>query len=170
MRLIPALITHNSVITKTVMATLTVEKAITGMVVMDATMTAYEEKIDSRFRTFDRDGDGILSEADFVLMAEDVLAKFGESQSGEKGQALLDGARQFWRGLADAVDADDEAEYERLLAALGATANAHRTAAGTEHNSDGRISHEQVVANTVAFYTSESPAHIDDLFQPEARG
>ncbi|MEV3989870.1 EF-hand domain-containing protein [Streptomyces sp. NPDC049837] len=68
----------------------------------------YRQKIASRFGTFDRDGDGVVTEADFRQLAQSILAEFGESPATPKGKALIQGAQHLWRSFADIADTDGD--------------------------------------------------------------
>ncbi|OKK02546.1 hypothetical protein AMK26_23220 [Streptomyces sp. CB03234] len=71
-------------------------------------LSDYRQKIASRFDTFDRDGDGVVTEADFQQLARSILAEFDESPSAPKGNALLRGAQHFWQSFADIADRDGD--------------------------------------------------------------
>ena len=48
-------------------------------------MGSYEQKMRDRFATFDRDGDGFVTETDFTAMAQQILAEFHISEPSDKG-------------------------------------------------------------------------------------
>jgi Ca2+-binding EF-hand superfamily protein len=73
----------------------------------------HARKMSARFDTFDRDGDGLISQRDVEQMARAVLDEFEVSPDWGKGRAVLRGAGAFWRGLADEVD-DEFADGGRL--------------------------------------------------------
>lgn len=83
----------------------------------------YQEKIASRFASFDRDRDGAVSVHDFREMAGVVLAEFDESEHTASGRALVDGAERFWQGLADAADVDRDGSLTKEEFVRAATAS-----------------------------------------------
>lgn len=73
----------------------------------------YEGKIARRFATFDQDGTGYISRADFKHAAAAVLAEFGRKARSAEGQALYDGAEAFWQGMAGIADRDGDQRITR---------------------------------------------------------
>ncbi|MEU7524199.1 EF-hand domain-containing protein [Saccharothrix sp. NPDC042600] len=69
---------------------------------------AYTAKMSARFATFDRDHDGRIDVADFEGMAHAVLAACGRGPHSPEGMQLVEGARAFFRGLADIADTDGD--------------------------------------------------------------
>ncbi|GAA2414079.1 EF-hand domain-containing protein [Nonomuraea africana] len=68
----------------------------------------YQRKMSGRFESFDHDGDGVVTQADFELMANRAVSALGLSKQAAQGKALLEGARQYWRNLAEAADSDGD--------------------------------------------------------------
>ncbi|MFG3340873.1 EF-hand domain-containing protein [Glycomyces sp. NPDC048151] len=66
----------------------------------------YRAKMRSRFATFDVDGDGEVTAADFEAMARRVIEEFAIPEGSPKASAILEGAQRFFVGLAEATDAD----------------------------------------------------------------
>lgn len=62
--------------------------------------------MNGRFKDFDRDGDGVITKADFDLMASQVIAGFGVAPDSPDGKEIAGGAEILWNALADAVDTD----------------------------------------------------------------
>jgi Ca2+-binding EF-hand superfamily protein len=73
----------------------------------------YEDKLENRFDTFDRDGDGVISAQDFEAMAQRILDEFGIGQESPKAAALLAGAQQYWAAFAEYADVDRDGEISR---------------------------------------------------------
>ena len=76
-------------------------------------MGAYEDKLNDRFTTFDHDGDGFITQGDLEEMARGILAEFGVETASSKARALLDGAQQYWSGLATVADRDGDSRISR---------------------------------------------------------
>jgi Ca2+-binding EF-hand superfamily protein len=66
----------------------------------------YRAKMRTRFATFDIDGDGEVSAEDFEAMARRVIEEFKVREASPEASAILEGARRFFVGLAEATDAD----------------------------------------------------------------
>lgn len=66
----------------------------------------YRAKMRTRFATFDIDGDGQVTAEDFEMMARRVIEEFRVREDSPEGSAILEGARRFFVGLAEATDAD----------------------------------------------------------------
>ncbi|MFB9660154.1 EF-hand domain-containing protein [Glycomyces mayteni] len=66
----------------------------------------YRTKMRTRFATFDVDGDGEVTADDFAAMARRVIEEFEVQEGSPAASAILEGARRFFVGLAEAVDAD----------------------------------------------------------------
>jgi Ca2+-binding EF-hand superfamily protein len=73
----------------------------------------HARKMSARFDTFDRDGDGYISQREVEQMARAICEAFEASPDWGKGRAMLRGAGAFWRGLADEID-DEFADGGRL--------------------------------------------------------
>lgn len=67
----------------------------------------YRAKMRTRFATFDIDGDGQVTAEDFEAMAYRVVEEFQVRQGSSQASAILEGARRFFVGLAEATDADE---------------------------------------------------------------
>lgn len=67
----------------------------------------YRTKMRTRFATFDIDGDGQVTAEDFEEMAHRVIEEFQVRQGSSEASAILEGARRFFVGLAEATDADE---------------------------------------------------------------
>ncbi|MEU4743289.1 EF-hand domain-containing protein [Actinosynnema sp. NPDC023658] len=76
-------------------------------------MGPYERKLSDRFDSFDVDGDGVLTEQDFVGMAQRILGEFGVDRFSPKAHALMGGARNYWVGLAGISDLDADGRISR---------------------------------------------------------
>ena len=71
-------------------------------------MDSYEDKLRDRFTTFDQDGDGYVTEADFEGMARRITASFDLAGSADKSRNLVAAARRYFHGLADIADGDHD--------------------------------------------------------------
>ncbi|MEU6669092.1 EF-hand domain-containing protein [Streptomyces sp. NPDC046727] len=67
----------------------------------------YQQKIAARFGRFDRDGDGVVTEADFKELSREILAEYGLSPNSAKGSALTAGTQRLWEGFVDIADDGD---------------------------------------------------------------
>ncbi|MDA1387238.1 MULTISPECIES: EF-hand domain-containing protein [Glycomyces] len=66
----------------------------------------YRAKMRTRFATFDIDGDGEVTAADFEAMARRVIEEFEVREGSPEASAILEGAHRFFVGLAEATDTD----------------------------------------------------------------
>ncbi|MEV0170362.1 EF-hand domain-containing protein [Streptomyces sp. NPDC050803] len=73
----------------------------------------YQEKIATRFDTFDRDGDGAVTVADFDALAVAILDEYGLSEDSPKGRRLMSGAEHFWSSLSGMADMNADTGVSR---------------------------------------------------------
>ncbi|MEW2548282.1 calcium-binding protein [Streptomyces sp. NPDC047002] len=78
-----------------------------------------DQKYAKLFFLLDSDGDGVIAEDDFELMAERVVIAFGE-QDTVRGEEYAERMAHYWRALRAAADTDgegqvDEGEFGRAL-------------------------------------------------------
>ncbi|MDI3403255.1 EF-hand domain-containing protein [Streptomyces cavernicola] len=74
---------------------------------------AYGKKLAARFATFDSDGDSHVTISDFEGMARRILGQYDLPERSPKGQALVEGARHYFTGLAEAADSDRDGALTR---------------------------------------------------------
>ncbi|MET9324491.1 EF-hand domain-containing protein [Streptomyces sp. NPDC003038] len=95
-------------------------------------MSSYDDKLLDRFATFDRDGDGYITEADFLGMAKRITSAFGLAESAAKSRALMEGARRYFRGLADIADSDKDGRISKQEFVTSAAEHLHGNPDGFE--------------------------------------
>jgi Ca2+-binding EF-hand superfamily protein len=62
-------------------------------------MDLLARKLEHGFSHLDRDGDGVLTEHDHVLMGESVAASFGHAKGSPQEQQIIDAYVRIWRDL-----------------------------------------------------------------------
>ncbi|MEU3479830.1 EF-hand domain-containing protein [Streptomyces sp. NPDC033753] len=118
----------------------------------------YARKMNTRFDSFDRDRDGVITEADFEQMAAHVLTGFGFTRESPQGRQVIDGAQRYWSNLAEAADANRDSQLtpQEFRAAasqtmLGTPAGFQQTAQpwyeaiaqAADNDGDGRLSADE---------------------------
>ncbi|MEV5499338.1 EF-hand domain-containing protein [Nonomuraea fuscirosea] len=68
------------------------------------------DRLRMRFELLDVNGSGTLTSADFELYAARVCRVLGVPAGAPAAQALSDGCRRFWTGLAAAADLDRDGQ------------------------------------------------------------
>jgi len=81
-----------------------------------------DRKLDRRFATYDRDGDGFIERSDFEKSAAAMIAEFGLAPDTGTGARLAGLCLALWESLAAAADRDGDgrisrAEYKAAFAA-----------------------------------------------------
>ncbi|MEU9237613.1 EF-hand domain-containing protein [Streptomyces subrutilus] len=76
-------------------------------------LSDYQQKIADRFHTFDQDGDGAVSVADFEGLAQSVLREYALAPTTPKGKALISAARKFGQDLVALADANGDGEVDQ---------------------------------------------------------
>ncbi|MFF8788017.1 EF-hand domain-containing protein [Streptomyces sp. NPDC015125] len=71
-----------------------------------------DQKHEKLFSLLDTNGDGVIAENDFELMAGRVLTAADE-ESTEKGEKYADEMRNYWQALRDTADADGDGRISR---------------------------------------------------------
>ena len=71
------------------------------------------DKIDIRFRRFDTDDDGVLTEDDYIGLGQRLLDAYGASADEPKGKAVVDGYRGLWAAHARDMDTDNDGQITR---------------------------------------------------------
>lgn len=105
----------------------------------------------------DTDGDGTISEAEFVRAAESEL------RGNPAGFTRI--VRPWAEAVVAVADTDgdgtvDRAEWARVLVAMGATpSGAEKQARRVDIDGDGEVSVAEVVATAVDFYTGDEAGH-----------
>lgn len=72
-----------------------------------------EQKVEHRFGMWDSNGDGVLTEDEFIGAAQRVLDAYGASEDSPKGKAVMEGMRGFWARHLEGMDADHDARISR---------------------------------------------------------
>ncbi|RJQ81956.1 hypothetical protein D5S17_03280 [Pseudonocardiaceae bacterium YIM PH 21723] len=67
-----------------------------------------DRKLERRFRTYDLDGDGILTESDFAGAVHRVNEVFGMDDADPKSRSLRETLTGLWRTLAGYADSDGD--------------------------------------------------------------
>ncbi|MCM6778387.1 EF-hand domain-containing protein [Nocardia sp. CDC159] len=102
-----------------------------------------------RFDLLDANGDGVLEESDFLMLAERIITGLGEPPTSAKARALMASHRGYWQGLLAHADANGDGVVSRaeyLAAVTDSTSNAaylrpyaDAVAAICDRNDDGMI-------------------------------
>lgn len=92
--------------------------------------TDYERKIEQWFDEFDQNGDSTITIDDFERVAGQILTEFEMGLDTAKGSALLEGARRFFAGLAEAVDVDRDGSLSKDEWVQGACQRLRNNASG----------------------------------------
>lgn len=79
-----------------------------------------EQKYERLFALLDVNGDGVIAEDDFVLMADRVLVSFDGEIFAEKGRKYTEELMNYWRALRATADTDgdgriDKAEFRQAV-------------------------------------------------------
>ncbi len=72
-----------------------------------------DRKYERLFALLDVNGDGVIAEDDFVLMAGRVRASFGEERSLAKGRRYADAMTHYWQALRATADTDGDGVIDR---------------------------------------------------------
>lgn len=71
-----------------------------------------DQKYEKLFSLLDANGDGVIAEDDFALMAGRVVAAFGEDRA-VKGEKYTGEMMNYWRALRETADADADGRIDR---------------------------------------------------------
>lgn len=71
-----------------------------------------DQKYEKLFSLLDTNGDGVIAENDFELMAGRVLTATDEERT-EKGEKYADEMRNYWQALRDTADADGDGQISK---------------------------------------------------------
>jgi hypothetical protein len=104
-----------------------------------------------RFGMWDANGNGVLTEDDFLHVGKEILAAYGVTEDSPKGKSVVEGIRAFWARHLEGMDLDADAQI---------TLEEYR--AGVERNIRGN---EGVEAVVVPFWQA-----VLDLADESARG
>ena len=77
---------------------------------MDSTL---EQKADHRFGMWDTNGDGVLTEDEFLGVAQHILDAYGASPDSPKGKAVMEGIRGFWARHLEGMDLNQDGRISR---------------------------------------------------------
>src|SRR6267154_1233304 len=58
---------------------------------------ALHQKAEHRFDMWDTNGDGVLTEDEFVRVGQGILDNYGASEDSSEGKAVMEGIRAFWQ-------------------------------------------------------------------------
>ncbi|BDH12677.1 MULTISPECIES: EF-hand domain-containing protein [Streptomyces] len=71
-----------------------------------------DQKYEKLFSLLDVNGDGVIAEEDFELMAARVLTASSEERTA-KGEKYADAMMNYWRALRETADADGDGRIDR---------------------------------------------------------
>ncbi|WNE95250.1 EF-hand domain-containing protein [Streptomyces luomodiensis] len=119
-----------------------------------------DQKYERLFSLLDANGDGVIAEDDFELMAGRVVAAFGE-ESSAKGATYADEMLNYWRALREAADADGDGRIDKdeFRQALSQVSDHFDTLVGplyeagfqlADRDGDGLVGKEDFIAVFVA--------------------
>lgn len=72
-----------------------------------------DQKYERLFSLLDVNGDGVIAEDDFVLMADRVRASFGEERTAAKGERYADEMLNYWHALRATADTDGDGRIDK---------------------------------------------------------
>ncbi|WP_431775117.1 EF-hand domain-containing protein [Streptomyces cucumeris] len=127
-----------------------------------------DQKYEKLFSLLDANGDGVIAEDDFTLMAGRVRASFSEERAA-KGETYADEMMNYWRALRDTADADGDGRIDRdeFRQALHRVSDRFDTLIGplyqagfhlADRDDDGRVGREDFIAVLVAIGVPEHEA------------
>lgn len=70
-------------------------------------------RFEHRFGEYDTDGDGTVGAADFTARADRLVQALGQSIDGPRAQAVREGARAYWAGVAEGAGVSGDAPLSR---------------------------------------------------------
>ncbi|QBS39392.1 EF-hand domain-containing protein [Nocardia sp. CS682] len=81
---------------------------------------AASSRLRTRFDLLDANGNGVLEESDFQLLAERIITGLGEPPTSAKARALVASHQGYWEGLSAHADTngDGVVSIEEYLAAV----------------------------------------------------
>ena len=79
-------------------------------VVLRPDLDEINQKIEIRFKRFDTDGNGVLTEDDYVGLAQRLVDALRRRRRLPKGQAVIDGYRGLWAAHARDMDTDQDGQ------------------------------------------------------------
>lgn len=141
-----------------------------------------DQKYDRLFSLLDVNGDGVISEDDFVMMADRVLTSFSGGRTAEKSQRYADELLNYWRALRTTADADGDGrvDKEEFRHAVRHVSEDFDTLVGplyeagfryADHDDDGVVDKEEFAAVVVAIGVpaGQADATFDKLAGPDGR-
>jgi Ca2+-binding EF-hand superfamily protein len=72
-----------------------------------------EQKAEHRFDMWDTNGDGILTEDEFLRVGQGILDTYGTSEDSPKGKAVMEGIRSFWERHLEGMDLNEDGRISR---------------------------------------------------------
>jgi Ca2+-binding EF-hand superfamily protein len=127
-----------------------------------------QRKLARMFALYDRDGDGLIEQADYERVADGFARTTGTPAGTEKYETLRTTYLGFWAQLAQAADHDHDGrvtldEYASTYSRIGAMGPAIIAIADTiirltDRDGDGKISREEFSANLQAYDVSAADA------------
>ncbi|MFG2004037.1 EF-hand domain-containing protein [Spirillospora sp. NPDC048911] len=115
-----------------------------------------QERLRARFDQFDANGNGSIEAGDFDLVAARLLREFGQSESSEKGRAVVASHRSYWEQLAEQLDTnrDGRISFEEFCRGVGrpelfdrvVRPYAQAIVAIADRDDDGYVQHDDFVA------------------------
>ncbi|MFI6046598.1 EF-hand domain-containing protein [Nocardia sp. NPDC051321] len=132
-------------------------------------------RIRIRFDLLDANGNGVLDESDFQMLAERIITGLGEPPNSAKARAVMASHQGYWQGLLAHADTngDGVVSMEEYVAAItGPAANmaylrpyAESVAAICDRNDDGMIDRAEYAnyMRLVGFDADKADAMFDKL-------
>src|SRR5260370_14213884 len=72
-----------------------------------------EQKAEHRFDVWDTNGDGVLTEDEFIRVGQGILDTYGASEDSPKGKAVMEGIRAFWERHLEGMDLNQDGRISR---------------------------------------------------------